>query len=179
MERRRRFKVQDLGVEQLVNELLARGETYESISRRLNEQGKCVSVPSIHRYNQDLQRKLEKVRATSEAANALCAVIKEKTGSEPDSQMSDALVAILQHSIMEKLGDDEIKTKDLVGLSIAGSSLVKSKAALERMKETERTRARKAWQEAIAEVKSLLEKSDLWPQVEQILTGGMKEAIES
>ena len=67
----------------------------------------------------------------------------------------------------------------VVGLSIAGSSVVKSKASLERMKETERTRARKAWQEAIAEVKSLLEKSDLWPQVEQILTGGMKEAIQA
>ena len=177
-DRRKHHKVVALGVENIVTELLAKGATYEQIESNLRAMGKDISASSVRRYNNDITRKLEKLTRTHEAADAICKVMKDVTGEEVDSNMSDMLAAVLQHTILDRLGDDELSTKDIVGLSIAGSNVIKSKTGLEKLKETERKRMRRTWEKVTAEAKMVLERSDLWPQVEAVLVAGMKQALE-
>ncbi|MCC6546224.1 DUF3486 family protein [Candidatus Sumerlaeota bacterium] len=177
-DRRKHHKVVSLGLERIVTELLAAGKTYDEIEEHLRGMGKEIGASSIRRYNNDIQRKLVKLRQTNEAASAICDMMKENGSGDVDSKMSDMLVGLLQHTLIEKLGDDELSTKDIVGLALAGARVVGSKTSLEKLKDTEKTRSRKAWEKVMAESKTLLEQSGLWAQVEAVLVTGMNEALE-
>lgn len=177
-DRRKHHKVVALGVEKIVTQLLTEGATYDQIEAHLRAMGKDIGASSVRRFNNDVTRKIEKVKQTHEVADAICEAFKANTGEDVDSKMSDMLAAMLQHSIIDRLGDDDLSTKDIVGLSIAGSNVIKSKTGLEKLKETEKKRVRKAWEKVIAESKTLLEKSGLWSQIEAVLVSGMKEALE-
>lgn len=177
-QRRTRHKVTELGVDELVSELLARGVTYEEISRRLaHEQGIDVSKSSIARYNDSVQRRVARIRETRHAAEALAKVIQQETGTEADTQMTDLLLAALQHQLLNHLGE-ETSIKETAALSFAGAQVAKAKAHLEKVKETERTRARKAWEHVIAESRALLIDSGLWEQVEKVLRKGMAQSLQ-
>lgn len=179
MERRTRYRVQELGVAELVDELLARGVTYEEIAERVRDKaGVDVGKSSIARYNQSLQRKLRKISETRETAEALGKVIAEKTGNEPDTEMSELLLATIQYTLLDHLGEEELSARDATSLAIAGSQAVKAKASLERIKATERARAARAWDRVLEESRGLLQSSPYWPEIERLLLQGKKTATE-
>ncbi|HLP69903.1 MAG TPA: phage protein Gp27 family protein [Rhizobium sp.] len=167
---RTRSKIQELGVESLVDELLARGETYESIAELVKQRtGAEIGKSSIARRNDSIRRKLAVMERTREAARAICQAVTESTGKEPDTKMSEALLGIMQHTIIDKLSGEELSTKDAVGLVLAGSQAVKSASHLEKLKATERMRYQRAFDDVSSQLRSLLEKSGLWAGVEEVL----------
>jgi hypothetical protein len=176
--RRRHFRIEELGVEQLVSELLARGLTYEEIAERMKaDQGVDVSKSSIARYNATIQRKLRDLERTRQTAEALAAVMK-KEGNEPDTQMSDMLVATMQCTILDRIADGEVTNKELVGLTLAGSQAIRAKASLETLKTNERARQARAWDLVLQKSRELLQSSGLWQQVEAVLLEGRASALE-
>lgn len=178
MERRTRSKIQELGLEAEVEALLARGLTYEDIAAHIAETtGHAIGKSSVARYNGRVQRQLSAVRAMKESANALTTVLGDRDGEQPDTRVPDMLLNLIQATLMSKLADEDISTKDAVGLAFAGSQAVKAQETIERLRRTERERTRKAWEKVMQEARTLLEKSGLWPDVERVLQAGMRAAV--
>jgi len=178
--RRITHRVQELGVEELVTELLSRpGMTYERIAELVSEQtGETIGKSSIARYNQSVQRRLRRITELRESANALAGMMAN-SGEEPDMAMADMLVSMMQLQLTNALSDEDVSNKDLVGLSIAGSQVVKAHTAIEKIRLTERQRMRRAFTQVAAELQELLRASDLWPRIESVISGYQRQLEEN
>jgi len=177
-DRRVRFKVDTEGVAEAVTAMLTQGATYDEIAAALEAQhGVGIGKSSIARYNNDLQRRLSRVARVRDAAQAMSKEIAKRVGDDPDSQLSEMLIDIMQCTLLEKFGD-ELKPRDVSFLASAGAQVVKAKTSLDAARATERKRMKAAWERVTAELKTLLEKSNLWPEVETVLSEGMS-SLES
>lgn len=172
-ERRTRYKVEASGVSVVVDGLLAQGVTYEQIEEHLRGLGVEVGKSSIARYNNAIQRKLRRVSQIRESAEAMAKVFGEKTGTEPDTQLSELLLGTMQATLLDKFGEEELSIKEAVGLSLAGSQSVRAASQLEKVRSTERARYGRAWDRVMKEAKELLRgEGDLWLRVEDVLVRG-------
>ncbi len=173
-DRRVRYKIEDLGLADLVGELLQRGVTYEQISEEVERQtGQTVGKSSIARYNSSLQRRLEKIRTLRGASDAMAAEIRKRqgeSGEETDMGLSDLLLDVFSQRILEAGTEEELDHKDLTFLGNAAANVVRSKTQMEQARQTERKRFAKAWKKATGELKKILEGSGLWSSVEEILS---------
>ncbi len=85
----------------LDDELSRRGFSgYEELAELLNERGIEISHSSVHRYGQKLERKLNAIKAGTEAAQLI-------TRAAPDSadDRSSAVAAMIQTGLIESLVD--------------------------------------------------------------------------
>lgn len=168
--RRTRYKVEDLGIAELVQALLLRGETYDSIREELQRQGHDVGRSSIARFNRDIQRQMEAIRKSKEAAEALKSVLRQEgDDSVVDTEMTDLLIASISHNLLSATAEDDLKVKDVVGLAMAIAKLASSKTQVEKLKQDARKQYASAWKKAAAELRGLLEQAGHWPLVEEVL----------
>lgn len=178
MERRTRSKIDELGLNSEVDALLAKGVTYEDIAAYVEAQtGESIGKSSIARYNKHVQRRLAEIRAMRESADAIKTVFDERSQDGGETNTAELLLAVVQHNLLDKLTEGELKAKDLSTLSFAANDAVRSQVAVEKLKATERKRFSKAYQKVLEETKALLQNSGLWPSVEEVLLAGMQDAI--
>lgn len=175
--RRAHHKVAKLGLSAVVEQLLAEGYTYEQIAAELDRRGHKVGKSSVARYGASLEVKLENIRRLRETANAMSALIGESSaGGKPDTDVADMLLLVLQHSLMDKVGEDDLEVGDVAKLATAGAKVAMAKTAIERIKGERREAREKVWDEVTEEIKGLLSGSGLWPKVQSVLSEGRSRA---
>ena len=174
-------RVEELGVAELVSELLARpGMTYEAIAAEVQKQtGEAIGKSSIARYNEGFKRRMEKVRAMRESADAMAKIVRESgsggDGDGPDMVLEDLLLNMMGTALLERVGEDEMDTKELTFLAAAGAKIASAKTGIERLRQTERKRVARAYAKLCDDLRGVLESADdgaLWKRVEEILAGG-------
>ena len=170
-ERRTQYRVEELGVAELVDELLARGVTYEEIAEAVKTKtGAAVGKSSIARYNRGLQRRLEKIRRMRESADAIAGLVKERgEGGDPDMRLEDLVLAVMANNLLEKGTEDDLDVKEVTFLSSAAAQVAGAKARMEHVRQTERKRFARAWKRATEELRALLKDSGLWDTVQATL----------
>lgn len=178
-QRRTRSKIDELGLNEEVDALLAKGLTYEDIAAYIQEKtGESIGKSSVARYNKSVQRRLSQIRAMQESANALAAVLNEKkSGDDAETHTAELLLAVVQHTLLDRITHEEMNPKELVSLAFASNDAVRTQTAIEKLRQTERRRFAKAWQQVMDEARELLRDSGLWPAVEQVLIAGQRSAI--
>lgn len=175
-DRRIHHKVTELGVSAMVDQLLAAGHTYDEISAELEKRGHRVGKSSIARYNNSLQTKLENLRRLRETAESMSAMISESKDGKADTEISDLLLLVLQHSLMDKLGGDDLEVIDVARLATAGSKVAMAKTAIEKIKGERKEHRDRVWQEVTDEIRTLISESGLWPSVQAVLAQGRERA---
>jgi hypothetical protein len=119
-----RSKIQGLpdDVRQWLDDALAEGgfQGYELLEQMLAERGFSIGKSTIGRYGQKLQRKLDAIKASSQAAQ----MIAKQTGDDEDS-MSRAVVSIVQSQLFEVLVDLQELDEEGVNLEARAVMLTK------------------------------------------------------
>lgn len=100
MGRRKHHKIQTFPQEVVsaVNDLLARGETYEDIAWWLRQKGYEIGKSSVARYGREFAARLERIKVVEEQAKA----ILEETAGEP-LRMEEATTRMALHLMAETL----------------------------------------------------------------------------
>lgn len=131
---------------------------------RFPEQAQAGELPSrsgIGRYGQKLQRRMEAIRASTDAAK----LIRESAGDDEDAR-SEALTALVQTELFEAIlmlqeADDETDPGDRVAMLSAAAkniaTLTRSSVVLKKYQAEVRERA----QEAAANVEKIAKKGGL------------------
>ena len=174
-DHRKHYRVDELGISEEVNQMLADGCKYEEIEKHFADKGISVSKSAVGRYNNSLQRKIERIRSSHDAATAIAKSFSEQT-DEFDMDMSSLMLDLLQQTVIEKSTEDKISVRDATALSMAASQLAKSKAVVEKTRLSERKKNKAMWEKIVKESRQLLEGASVWPQVERILLQGMEES---
>ena len=86
---------------------LLNGDTYESISGYLAEQGENVHASSVHRYGKGFLKKFESVRIAKEFAKLLA----EDNVDRPATELHEANNLLASQIIMEAMVDDDMDAK--------------------------------------------------------------------
>ena len=117
-------------VRQALNcELSARNFSgYEALEAWLRDQGFEISKSAIHRYGQKIERRMQAIKASTEAAK----MIVEAAGDDQDAR-SESVIALVQTEMFDSIiaiqeaDDDELSASDRLGLM---SKAAKNIAAL-------------------------------------------------
>lgn len=90
---------------------------YKALEEMLREQGYLISKSAIHRYGQQLERRMAAIKASTEAARMLT----EGAADDQDAR-SEAVIALVQTELFESIvnlqeaGDEELDPADRIGL---------------------------------------------------------------
>lgn len=148
MKRRKHHKIQTFPPEVVsaVNDLLARGETYEDIAWWLRQRGYEIGKSSVARYGREFAARLERIRVVEEQAKA----ILEETSGEP-LRMEEATTRMALHLMAETL----LRMQDVA----AGSKPVEVIRALAHLQSSSasRERLRLEWQKRARETADRIE----------------------
>lgn len=180
-KRRVQYKVDELGVAEVVSALLDRGVSYEEIAAEVEKQtGQAVGKSSIARYNDGLQRRLEKIRRMRESANAIASVIrKENENGEPDMAMEDMLLSVMSQNLLDKGTEDDLETKEITFLAGASAQVVGAKTQMEKLRQTERKRSTKTFDRICKEIRDLMKERapEALEALEGVLASGREEIV--
>jgi hypothetical protein len=179
-EHRARSRVEELGVNDLVDELLARGVTYEQIASHVREErGVDIGKSSIARYNDRVRRRLAETAKIKEAAEAIATQFK-RVGDQPDTDLAETVLNVVQCTLLDRLsGGDELEIKDVVGLSMAAAKTAQARSSIERLQSTEKSRLDRAYAKVYDRLRSVLEGNGIWPEVERVLVEMRGEIVPS
>ena len=102
----------------LNGELAARNFSgYEALEAWLRDQGFEISKSAIHRYGQKIERRMQAIKASTEAAK----LIVEAAGDDQDAR-SESVIALVQTEMFDSIiaiqeaDDDELSASDRLGL---------------------------------------------------------------
>ena len=90
---------------------------YKALEEMLREQGYLISKSAIHRYGQQLERRMAAIKASTEAARMLT----EGAADDQDAR-SEAVIALVQTELFESIvnlqeaGDEGLDPADRIGL---------------------------------------------------------------
>lgn len=121
----------------LNRELSARNFSgYEALEDWLREQGFEISKSAIHRYGQKIERRMQAIKASTEAAK----MIVDAAGDDQDAR-SESVIALVQTEIFDSIiaiqeaDDEELSPADRIGLM---SKVAKNVATLTRASITQK-----------------------------------------
>lgn len=124
-------------IDRLPNELkkevelrLLNGETYESISEYLQEQGVDVHFSSVGRYGRKFLKKFESVRIAKEFAKLLA----EDNVDRPTTELHEANNLLASQLIMEALVDDEMDADERSKMAKSIATLQRAQVSNEKLK---------------------------------------------
>ena len=118
------------GMKKEVETKLLEGETYESISEYLADQGEDVHPSSIGRYGRRFLKKFENVRIAKEFAKMLA----EDNVDRPTTELHEANNMLMSQIIMETLVDDNLTIEDKAAAAKSIASLQNAQVSNERLK---------------------------------------------
>ncbi len=113
-----------------VENKLLEGETYESISDYLIEQGEDIHYSSVGRYGRKFLKKFENVRIAKEFAKLLA----EDNVDRPTTELHEANNMLMSQIIMETLVDDEMDIKEKADAARSIASLQRAQVSNEKLK---------------------------------------------
>ncbi|MFG6326856.1 MAG: DUF3486 family protein [Lachnospiraceae bacterium] len=113
-----------------VENKLLEGETYESISGYLTEQGEDIHYSSVGRYGRKFLKKFENVRIAKEFAKLLA----EDNVDRPTTELHEANNMLMSQIIMETLVDDEMDIKEKADAARSIASLQRAQVSNEKLK---------------------------------------------
>ncbi|MBL8471361.1 MAG: DUF3486 family protein [Rhodocyclaceae bacterium] len=116
---------------------------YEALEAALAERGYSISKSAIHRYGQALQRRMDTIRASTEAAQAIVTA----AGDEADAR-SGAVMAMVQTEMFDVLLRLQESTED--GVSAADRVALLSEAARGIAQLTRASIAQKKWAQDVS-----------------------------
>lgn len=136
----------------LVNTSMTYDEKVAELRERFPDEAEAGELPSrsaMQRYGQKLNRRLEAIRASTEAAK----IIRAQAGDEMDAR-SEALTAMIQSELFESIitlqeaGDEDLDPAERVGLLASAAkniaTLTRSSVYLKKYQSEAEERARKA-----------------------------------
>ena len=121
-------------LKQEVENRLLNGETYESISGYLKEQGEDVHLSSVARYSKGFLKKFESVRIAKEFAKLLA----EDNVDRPATELHEANNLLASQLIMEAMIDDDMDAKERAAAAKSIASLQRAQVSNEKLKITAR-----------------------------------------
>lgn len=113
-----------------VEEKLLSGETYESVSDWLRDQGEEVHLSSVGRYGKKFLNKFESVRIAKEFAKLLA----EDNVDRPATELHEANNLLASQIIMEALVDDSMDDKARADAAKSIASLQRAQVSNEKLK---------------------------------------------
>ncbi|WP_447978094.1 phage protein Gp27 family protein [Candidatus Nitrospira bockiana] len=120
--RKTRSRVEDLGVQDLVDQLFEANATYEQISKAIEEQtGQRISDSALSRYRQrwsDARARLQQVQHEVEA-------IMGVLGAKPDANFKDAAMGLFWSKLLRRMAEADA-TFDRADMVELGHLLVKA-----------------------------------------------------
>lgn len=113
-----------------VETMLLEGETYESISNHLADQGEDIHPSSIGRYGRKFLNKFESVRIAKEFAKLLA----EDNVDRPPTELHEANNMLISQIIMETIIDKDMSAKDRAAAAKSIASLQNAQVNNEKLK---------------------------------------------
>ena len=132
MDNRAHSKIDDLPepLRKQVDEKLLNGDTYQSISDYLQEQGEDVHYSSVGRYGRKYLKKFESVRMAKEYAKLLA----EDNIDRSPTELHEANNMLMSQIIMETLLDDDMTQKEKAAAARSIATLQRAQVQNERLK---------------------------------------------
>lgn len=118
------------GMKKEVETKLLEGETYESISEYLADQGEDIHPSSIGRYGRRFLKKFESVRIAKEFAKLLA----EDNVDRPTTELHEANNMLMSQIIMETIIDKDMSAKEKAAAAKSIASLQNAQVGNERLK---------------------------------------------
>ena len=113
-----------------VEDRLLNGDTYESISGYLAEQGEDVHISSVCRYGKGFLKKFESVRIAKEFAKLLA----EDNVDRPATELHEANNLLASQIIMEAMVDDDMDAKTRAEAARSIATLQRAQVSNEKLK---------------------------------------------
>lgn len=118
------------GLRREVENRLLEGETYESISNYLKEQGEDIHYSSVGRYGRKFLKRFESVRVAKEFAKLLA----EDNADRPSTELHEANNLLASQLIMEAMVNDDMDPEERAQAAKSIASLQRAQVSNEKLK---------------------------------------------
>jgi hypothetical protein len=135
--RRKHSKIKELPEEMIsaVNDLIARGKTYEQITGFLKSNGHEIGKSSVGRYAQDFTARMERIQLVSDKMEPFMAKMAEKPNMNMAAMATQmGLMELIEFIESGEIENEKSKANAIAAICDAASRIQRSQAQAEKLR---------------------------------------------